>query len=912
MATRQKTTRALADARSPKLAILCVTMLMAAACGEDSVSDGPSTAVDAGGNGEFDSAVTIDVNEAAADVPEVDTAALLAGIGQGVKENGLFTQLVGVGGNPNTSFHACSSAGVGKTYVAGSGGTIVGHDGLSWKTLTEGTFATLHGISTAPGGDLVHAVGLNGTIIQAKGSAGKIGSQWGPPGGCKSSNECNDGDSCTADYCETGVCKHVPSKAKGCCGSIPLSDAFNNVANWTIADTFAASTSAGGIVWTAASVTSPIGDARWTSPKKSLYFGIPNKPCTADPTKTCPTYNNGKVVGSTATSEWMQLPKSAKITLTFQLYMSVRDSYPDDLRVRVLEPNGAKKDVWTKLKDNSYKGSTGGKFALQTVDLSQWSGKNIRLQLDFHAKYFSTTAMGGEGVFIDDLILTTHCGSGELASKGLSDATFFDTWAVDDKTAWAVGTGGSIARWDGKTWLLETGGPVRDVHAFAGVPGVLQLLVGQKGLVAQFGPTGMKPYDHKATTADLWDIAITPNNDVTKIHAVAVGVQGTVLELDQGAWKKTPFPIPFTLKAVAADGNGGYIVGASTSVYRRNKGAATWTPAGSLGQVINDTAFIGAGKYLVIGNSGKNAEVTSNALIKKTDVSQFALRSAWALGPKDVWMVGDQATIAHFNGSTWKESSKPFTQHLRGVWAANSQDVFAVGLLGTMARYDGKTWKPMDGPKGIDWYAVWGTDPNDVYAAGKGGILARYNGLAWTVIGGPVKGTLRGVWASGPKDVWAVGSAAAIYHSKGDGSWTPVAIEPYPIPDAKPKVIKEDLYAIWGSGPKDVWAIGSADKHGEATLVHWDGKTWKFIPALGTEGRQFRAIWGWHQGSVLFVGTQGMVYHYNGSEFRELKSGSITTFYDVCNLGKDALLVGGIGTVVRYIPPADFRKPPGK
>lgn len=892
--------------------LFVVLALCLAACSGEPTESGTSKSDAANGaTDETDAGPTLDDGGAEDVTAEEDAAGQLADIAKGVKQNGLFSQITEVGGNPNTVFYGCANGGTGKTYIAGTNGTVIGHDGLSWKTLSESSFATLNGIATAKNGKVAHAVGLKGTVIQAKAKGAGLATSWGPPGGCKTGGECNDGDACTTDYCETGVCQHVPSKAKGCCGSIPLQDGFDNLGNWTISDLFASNTNAGGIVWNVASLTSVTGEPRYTSPKSSLYFGIANKPCKADPSKICPTYDNGKVVGSRATSEWLEMPTSDKISLTFQLLLDVRDNYPDELRIWVEEGSGAKKSVWDKPNFNSYKGSTGDKFVLQTVDLSVWSGKKIRLLIDFNAKYYGANQMGGEGVYIDDLLLSTTCKSGELAGAGLTDATFFDIHAPTDDAAWAVGTSGTIARWNGKEWLLETGGPVRDIHAFDGVPGVLQLLVGQKGLVAQFGPTGMKPYDHKLTTADLYDVAITPNAKPVDIHAIAVGNQGTVLELDKGAWKKAVFPIPFNLRAVAADGTGGYIAAGSSNVFRRNKTTGTWTTAGSLGAAVHAAAFLGGGKYLIAGDNGKNAEVTSTAITPKSDVSQFALRSISALGLKDVWMVGDSATIANFDGVKWNDHKKPFTQHLRGVWAANDTEVFAVGLGGVIAKYDGLIWKQMPtAPQGMDFHAVWGTDPNDVYVAGKGGSLVRFNGLKWTVIGGPVTGTLRGVWASSEKDVWAVGEGASIYHSAGDGSWTPVQIDPYEIPMQDPKVIKEDLSAIWGTAKDDIWAIGLPDKHGEATLLHYDGKSWKFVPALGTEGRMFRSIWGWHKGSILFVGGQGMVYHYDGSEFRELKSGFNTTWHDVCGIGKDALLVGGQGTVVRYIPPAGFTQPP--
>lgn len=885
-------------------------------CGTETLAGGSETdEQDAGEGTTGDTAALADGTSAALDTVDTsgpeDTASRLKEIGNAVKANGLFSQITGVGGNPNTVFHSCWNQGT-TTYLAGTDGTVIGNDGLSWKTLTEGTFPTLNGISSSTKGTRSFAVGMQGVAIQATAKAGELGTTWGPPGGCKSSADCDDKDPCSADYCDTGVCQHVASKATGCCGSVPLSDAFDNLGHWTVTDIYAGQAKKGGVVWAAASNVGITGDKRWTSPQKALYFGISGEPCKADPSKTCPTYDNGQVTGSAATSEPLVLPKAEKLTLTFQLLMDVRDGYYDDLRVYVLEAGQGKKTIWYKQQNNAYKGSTGGKFVLQTLDLTAWSGKTIQLEVTFDAKIYSATTMGGEGVYIDDMLLSTTCAAGEVGSQGLSDATFFDVWAANDDNAWAVGTSGTIARWDGQDWKLETGTATRDILAFAGVPGVKQLAVGQKGLLAEFGPTGMAAADKPAVTQDLYAIAVTPDNDANKVHAVAVGNAGTVVEYENGAWKMGVFPLPLNLRAVAADGNGNYIAAGSSLVYKRSK-TGIWSQAGNAPMSINAAVFAGGAKYLLAGNTGKNAEYSGSAIIAKPDIGSVNLRSLWAFAGNDVWVAGDSATIAQFSGVTWKPASTPFTQHLRGIWGTDSSNMFAVGLLGTIARYDGNTWTTMTAPGGpaVDWLAVWGTDANDVYAAGKGGLLARYNGVAWKIISGPVLGTLRAVWGSSHKDVWAVGSGASIYHSDGGGSWQPVAIEPYqPNPKEDPKDIKEDLYAIWGSGPDDVWATGAPDGHSDATLLHYNGKTWQYVPALGGEGRVFRAIWGWHKGSVLFAGTQGMVYHYNGSEFRELPSDAITTFFGVCSYGKDALLVGGIGTVIRYIPPAGFRTLP--
>ncbi|MDF2692676.1 MAG: Type fimbrial biosis protein PilY1, partial [Labilithrix sp.] len=74
----------------------------------------------------------------------------------------------------------------------------------------------------------------------------------------------------------------------------------------------------------------------------------------------------------------------------------------------------------------------------------------------------------------------------------------------------------------------------------------------------------------------------------------------------------------------------------------------------------------------------------------------------------------------------------------------------------------------------------------------------------------PTTENLRAVWGSGPNDVWAVGELATIVHWDGQ-SWTLAT-------SALPLGTKPDLNGIWGSGPEDVWAVG------KGTALHFTGK----------------------------------------------------------------------------------------
>jgi hypothetical protein len=140
---------------------------------------------------------------------------------------------------------------------------------------------------------------------------------------------------------------------------------------------------------------------------------------------------------------------------------------------------------------------------------------------------------------------------------------------------------------------------------------------------------------------------------------------------------------------------------------------------------------------------------------------------------------------------------------------------------------------------------------DDVWAVGDSGTILHWNSSAWSAV--PSATTLRlfSVWGSGPNDVWAVGSVAetTIVHWNGS-AWS--AVRP-----VVPNEMLGALMAVWGSGPDDVWAVGDV---GEGTALHWNGATWS---VLGDRAFGY-AVWGSGPNDVWTSGIGGPL-HWNGT-----------------------------------------------
>jgi hypothetical protein len=96
---------------------------------------------------------------------------------------------------------------------------------------------------------------------------------------------------------------------------------------------------------------------------------------------------------------------------------------------------------------------------------------------------------------------------------------------------------------------------------------------------------------------------------------------------------------------------------------------------------------------------------------------------------------------------------------------------------------------------------VWGDASGVTWAVTEQGNILRWNGTAWS-IHHSTHSELFAIWGSGPTDVW-VGGAEGLFHGQGASSealvWNRVDL---PERDGVP------IHSIWGRGADDVWAVG--------------------------------------------------------------------------------------------------------
>jgi hypothetical protein len=152
-------------------------------------------------------------------------------------------------------------------------------------------------------------------------------------------------------------------------------------------------------------------------------------------------------------------------------------------------------------------------------------------------------------------------------------------------------------------------------------------------------------------------------------------------------------------------------------------------------------------------------------------------------------------------------------------------------------------------------YSVWAIDANNVFAVGNNGtILHRLNGNDWTAMSSGTTNDLRAVWGSSPTDVWAGGGGAptggpgTLLHYDGTW-WSPVSVP------------MQNVDGIWGSSANSVWFAGSSQ------ILRWNGSS---LSNVSTYGGTALSVSGTGPNDVWVTGENGWVRRYNGTTWKNM------------------------------------------
>jgi hypothetical protein len=160
------------------------------------------------------------------------------------------------------------------------------------------------------------------------------------------------------------------------------------------------------------------------------------------------------------------------------------------------------------------------------------------------------------------------------------------------------------------------------------------------------------------------------------------------------------------------------------------------------------------------------------------------------------------------NDKNTADDSRSEIVRLYAIWGTSRENVYAVGIAngfrGVVLHYDGRLWTTESIPQVRELRDIAGSSASNIYV---GVHTLHYDGATWTEIYDKNVGGAERAWVFGTSAVFGVGGYGCIYLFDGK-EWK-----------AMDSGTKNNLHAVWGSSPNDVWAVGDG-----GTILHYAGK----------------------------------------------------------------------------------------
>lgn len=300
--------------------------------------------------------------------------------------------------------------------------------------------------------------------------------------------------------------------------------------------------------------------------------------------------------------------------------------------------------------------------------------------------------------------------------------------------------------------------------------------------------------------------------------------------------------------------------------------------------------------------------------------TNVTLRAVWGASESDVFAVGTEGTILHFDGNAWSAMDSGTSALLAGIWGFAGDDVFVVGEELTILHYNGRQWSPMranvPGVWVPDLWSVWGIAPDDLWAVGTGQAVVHYDGSTWSGETA-LSGSLRAVWGRRADDVIAVGDFGSFWRYDGN-RWNDGEVDSVSgaTDDERVVALYSDLRGIWGPAGGAALIVGDHDQNGDGdgddsgAVLRYELSTsychdCSYISqecsfVWSDAAPELRAITGTSGQDVLAVGLRGAVAHYDGTEFTLMESPTTEDLFGVWAHDSDAFAVGDSGTIIHW------------
>jgi hypothetical protein len=440
----------------------------------------------------------------------------------------------------------------------------------------------------------------------------------------------------------------------------------------------------------------------------------------------------------------------------------------------------------------------------------------------------------------------------------------YAVWALDANNVWAVGSVGSIMKWNGTTWTAQLSGTTDDLKGIWGSDANHIWAVGDKGRIVAWNGSAWAPQTSRTTM----DLAGVGGSDARNVWTV--GDEGTILKWDGTAWAPQASGTSSGLNGlIALSSSSAWAVGYDGTILKWN--GSTWAAqASGTTEMLKSIWGSDANHVWAVGGWG--------GLILKWDGTAWSeqpsgvtttFESVWGTDSSHVWAVGSSRSpeISFFDGTSWTRQAGGSESSLTGIAGSDANHIWAVGLGGGVTAWNGSAWATQKSASKVALRGVWGTDSRNIWAVGESGTLRRSNGSTWATVASGTPNHLHAVWGTDASSAWAVGAGGVILKWNGS-SWS-----------TQSSGTARALYGVWGSSANNLWTVGDS-----GTILRWNGSAWS--PHSSGTTAKLRAVFGTDASHVWAAGDAGTLLFWNGSAWSPQASGTTQSLTSIW--GSDA------------------------
>jgi type II secretory pathway pseudopilin PulG len=447
-----------------------------------------------------------------------------------------------------------------------------------------------------------------------------------------------------------------------------------------------------------------------------------------------------------------------------------------------------------------------------------------------------------------------------------SSANMYGVVALTTTNVWACGANGRFWRYTG-SWSMVTDTGNENWRAIAANSATSIWAVGDGGKIAYYNGTSWNENIASPTGENLYALHILSASDIW-----ATGSNGIVLHYDGSSWSiQADTGGGENWRGIAmTSATSGFVTGLGGEIFEYT--TTSYSPSGTFTSSVIDggvgsnvwdsvswTETLPAGSDITIatrsgntatpngtwsGWSGGLTDPTGSAIGSNSSrYIQYQISFTRATDTQQTPQLDDILLV--FN--------VPTGQHLRGIDVVSVNDIWAVGNNGVILHYNGSTWASVSSPVGTILYKIDMVSATDGWAVGASGVILHYNGSAWSSFSSPVSNDLNSIHMVSATDGWAVGASGKILHYNG-ANWSQ----------------NMDTGAeVWSTVSMASSTIGFIGGSSVFNMAEYDaaGNTWtEFTGPVSTAIHEIKMF---SDGTGWAVGDSGKILYYNGSNWSE-------------------------------------------